>query len=947
MIMRPLLILLLTLCLGQTLLTAQDDSTINYDATRFLKLRVGESNNARLVVDPPDTSTMFTISPVAIDSYILTNLTPGKTYTLTIEKVGGSSGSGGFSVTDRVLDTVVYNTTSYKGNIVPIQATYGPIEIVFNGGLTPALLQFASACDYRITLQTPDAPTFLVAQLHDGMLIKSEESTSYTVYLIEDGTLRPFPSAYHFNSWYFSHWDRIVLVSASVIANTPTGAVMPFKDGTLVKYSDRPSDRTVFLIHRGVRRPFTSWADFIAFGHAASDIMSVPGHVLDSVGTGVALVYTQGVGVLVLTAVCSPSSAGPITAGNSQQFVISASGGTPPYKSTWSSTGGTPTTGTGSTFVPAFPTMGSFVVTGTVTDSGSLSAGLQQTKADSCSITVNGASVPSGPAALSQSSLFSDPSLIAYYPFEGNSNDSKGSHNGAGTNITYGTSYGKFGQGANFDGSSSFISLGSSVNIPAAFSIHAWVYLKSPLQTGTVFNNDNSGGTQTVYIQINGQGSMSCSNFISSIDSPNGTLTAGAWYMIDYTNDGSSAKLYINGSQVAAGTVAHTAYTESAYIGKYALGTNYLKGSVDDYAIFSRALSGAEIASVYRGGGTSPPPTTGTISVSVSGYSGNITCSLNGQSLTAPTTLSNQPPGSYTLAYCTAPSGYALSITPAATQTVAAGLITSFVINLTKTSNPISINSCSANVVSALVGQSPTWTASYSGGIGTLTGTWSLAGGSPSTGTGSSFTSTMNSVGSYTPLLTVTDTTGTSHQANCSTVTAAAAPPLTGSCTVNGSTNAQSLSVGSNIVWNANVSGGTAPLNFGWYGVSTGSSAQSVVLVPTSAATFNASVVVNDSGSPKQQITLSCPQVTVTASPTLGCGCSLSPNPINLGSGSTLSASCVGGSSPYQFQLPNSSGFSNNSALMMPSSRGTQSYTITGKDSAGRTASGSCSLTVN
>ncbi|MDR3642054.1 MAG: hypothetical protein P4L74_00300 [Candidatus Doudnabacteria bacterium] len=183
------------------------------------------------------------------------------------------------------------------------------------------------------------------------------------------------------------------------------------------------------------------------------------------------------------------------------------------------------------------------------------------------------------------------------------------------------------------------------------------------------------------------------------------------------------------------------------------------------------------------------------------------------------------------------------------------------------------------------------------------------------------------------------------------TVVAPSGPStLTGYCTVNGSTMAQSFSTGSNIVWNANISGGIDPKNFNWsgFGASIGNY-QSVVLVPNAAASYNSvSVIVRDSGNPLQQLSLACPAVTVIASQSLGCGCSLNPNPINLGSGSTISASCVGGTGSYLFLLPGSSIYTGTgSALMSPTTRGVQTYTITGKDSSGNTASGFCSLSVN
>ncbi len=95
-----------------------------------------------------------------------------------------------------------------------------------------------------------------------------------------------------------------------------------------------------------------------------------------------------------------------------------------------------------------------------------------------------------------------------------------------------------------------------------------------------------------------------------------------------------------------------------------------------------------------------------------------------------------------------------------------------------------------------------------------------------------------------------------------SLVIAPSVQSISGNCTSNGSNSAISLQAGNQITWNTNVTGGVGSYNYTWSISSV--NAASVALIPTSAATYNASVTVSDSGSPKQQITLTCPQVTVT-----------------------------------------------------------------------------------
>jgi hypothetical protein len=73
--------------------------------------------------------------------------------------------------------------------------------------------------------------------------------------------------------------------------------------------------------------------------------------------------------------------------------------------------------------------------------------------------------------------LFSDSNLASYYRFEGNSNDAKGSNNGSDTSISYGSSYGEFGQGASFNGGSSEMDMGNVFDETGTspFSISTWI----------------------------------------------------------------------------------------------------------------------------------------------------------------------------------------------------------------------------------------------------------------------------------------------------------------------------------------------------------------------------------------------------------------------------------------------------------------------------------------
>jgi len=90
---------------------------------------------------------------------------------------------------------------------------------------------------------------------------------------------------------------------------------------------------------------------------------------------------------------------------------------------------------------------------------------------------------------ISQSGLFSDANLISYYDLEGNSTDQVGSNDGTDNNITYSSGNGYFGQGAGFNGTNSYIALGTNTNLngtAAGFSVHARFKSSNVSTTGRI-----------------------------------------------------------------------------------------------------------------------------------------------------------------------------------------------------------------------------------------------------------------------------------------------------------------------------------------------------------------------------------------------------------------------------------------------------------------------------
>lgn len=163
---------------------------------------------------------------------------------------------------------------------------------------------------------------------------------------------------------------------------------------------------------------------------------------------------------------------------------------------------------------------------------------------------------------------------------------------------------GKFGRAGSFDGA-------SSVTVPDAPSLHpttaltyaAWIY-PTGLTDGTpspgILSKRLGYADQvafTLFLWTNNQvwGDVESSRFSSSA-----VVANGSWYHLAIVYDGGSqsAKLYVNGAldgtHAAASSLAVN--TVDLQIANLPGGGDYFIGAIDEVAVWTRALSGAEIA---------------------------------------------------------------------------------------------------------------------------------------------------------------------------------------------------------------------------------------------------------------------------------------------------------------------------------------------------------------
>ena len=196
---------------------------------------------------------------------------------------------------------------------------------------------------------------------------------------------------------------------------------------------------------------------------------------------------------------------------------------------------------------------------------------------------------------------------VAYYKLDNDATDEVGSYDGTENNISY--TFGRFGQAAIFNGSSSYVQTSLSLANTAGVSTSFWFQADTVGSTNIALYFNNNGGR--IDININGTGSNSAT-VSSNVISVNSTTAIIGWnhLAIVYTGWASSytpaafggaisAAVYLNGSLI--GTVSPTPYgqTDGLRIGRSG-GSYYFDGKIDQVRIFSSALDSTQVTQLYE-----------------------------------------------------------------------------------------------------------------------------------------------------------------------------------------------------------------------------------------------------------------------------------------------------------------------------------------------------------
>jgi glucose/arabinose dehydrogenase/chitodextrinase len=214
--------------------------------------------------------------------------------------------------------------------------------------------------------------------------------------------------------------------------------------------------------------------------------------------------------------------------------------------------------------------------------------------------------------------------LVAAYSFDEASGSSAGDSSGAGNPGSIGsatwTASGRYGSALQFNGAGARVTVAdsTSLDLTAAMTLEAWVY---PTAAGGWDDVIYKGPNDIYYLEGSSPGgppgvggTFSPSPVIGS-----SALALNTWSHLAGTYDGSTLRLFVNGTEVASkpqtGPIATS--TGELTIGGDALYGQYFTGRIDEVRVYSVALSQAQIQTDMATpiGNQQPDPNPPTVSI--------------------------------------------------------------------------------------------------------------------------------------------------------------------------------------------------------------------------------------------------------------------------------------------------------------------------------------------
>ena len=212
-------------------------------------------------------------------------------------------------------------------------------------------------------------------------------------------------------------------------------------------------------------------------------------------------------------------------------------------------------------------------------------AGGLRTSYNNSTTTTNSLSFPSGKTA------------VATYMLNNNANDVSGNYNGTETNITYNT--GKYGGAAVFNGSSSYIDLGTSI-ATSTRAVSMWVYAYDFSERWPFQQGDGQGVENYIRFYNTDDIQVRWGNVTQTFSG----YSANTWYHIVAQKDSNNnANVWINGVEMGS-----TGTPSAIAVNKTQIGTRYnnnsyqyyFNGLIDQVRIYNTALDSTDVSNIYN-----------------------------------------------------------------------------------------------------------------------------------------------------------------------------------------------------------------------------------------------------------------------------------------------------------------------------------------------------------
>jgi Concanavalin A-like lectin/glucanases superfamily len=215
------------------------------------------------------------------------------------------------------------------------------------------------------------------------------------------------------------------------------------------------------------------------------------------------------------------------------------------------------------------------------------------------------------------------PGLVGWWPGDGNANDMAGTNNGILMAGATDTNAGYDGQCFTFDGTNAFVQVPNAPELnPQQLTVECWVRFSSLSTPG---NTENLGSQYMVFKQNSRTGTFEGYNlgkhryafdlFVWEVSSAQGvfvqlnSLTAistNVWYYVVGTRGSNFSQLYVNGVLENQTNVTFPQDYTNLPLFFGSSGESYwdrkLAGNLDEIALYNRALTSNEIATLYTAG---------------------------------------------------------------------------------------------------------------------------------------------------------------------------------------------------------------------------------------------------------------------------------------------------------------------------------------------------------